>query len=182
MTRRSGVGMGFEEWIDKLAIRELLERYMRYNDDGDAKRCIELFEPDARYQVVGRVMRGHAEIAAFWKEVWQPEAGEAKWTDAGGLLIQPRSVHICSNPIIELDGDQANVESDFLVASRGEDGKARIMLVGRYRDRLRRGADGKWRIKVRTGVSVARPGQAGTDSEWRALLGSERVAELETIE
>src|SRR3954453_6736934 len=131
--------MGLEEWTDKLAIREVLERSMRYNDGGDPQRCIELFEPDARYQVMGRVIRGHAEIAAFWNDAWQPEAGEAKWTDQGGLLFQPRSIHICSNPIIEVDGDRANVESDFLVADRGHDGRARIMLVGRYRDRLRRG-------------------------------------------
>jgi hypothetical protein len=30
------------EWVDKLAIREVLERYMRSNDDGDAARIAEL--------------------------------------------------------------------------------------------------------------------------------------------
>jgi 3-phenylpropionate/cinnamic acid dioxygenase small subunit len=171
-----------DDWVDKLAIRELLERYMRFNDDGDIEKVIELFEPDARYQVVGRIMRGHAEMRAFWVENGWFEGGLAPWTAPGRLLIQPRSVHMTSNPIIEVNGDRANCESDFLVADRRPDGRARIMLIGRYRDRLRRGADGGWRIKIRTGVSVARPGEAGTDSEWRALLGQTGIDEFEAVE
>ncbi len=43
-------------------------------------------------------------------------------------------------------------------------------LVGRYRDRLRKRDDGQWVFVERTGVSLARPGEAGTDSEWQRAL------------
>jgi uncharacterized protein (TIGR02246 family) len=93
------------EWVDKLAIREVLERYMRYNDDGDAVRIAELFDEDAAFQVMGSVVVGRDAIRA-----------------------------------------------------------------GRYPDRLRRHEDGRWLITCRTGVSVARPGEAGTDAEWQRAL------------
>ena len=174
--------MADSEVLDRLAIRELLERYMRFNDDGDIEKTIELFDEDARYQVMGRIMRGHAEIRAFWLAVGWTEGGLPSWKDPGQLFVQPRSAHITSNPIIDIDGDIASVESDFLVVDRCADGRPRIMLVGRYRDRLRRCADGKWRIAVRTGVSVARAGAAGTDAEWRAVLDDAGIAEAEAVD
>jgi len=57
----------------------------------------------------------------------------------------------------------------MLVLERDEAGKAKIVLVARYRDRLRR-RDGRWVITNRTGVSIARPGEAGTDAEWSRAL------------
>jgi hypothetical protein len=45
-----------------------------------------------------------------------------------------------------------------------------VALVGRYRDRLRRSDTGHWRFVQRTGVSLGRPGEAGTDSEWQRAL------------
>ena len=89
------------------------------------------------------------------------------WTEPGELYKQPRSVHVISNPIIDVDGDEATAESDFVVVNRDDDGRAYISLVGRYRDQLNRQPDGRWLIAKRTGVSVARPGQAGTDIEWQ---------------
>ena len=153
-------------WSDKLAIRELTERYMRYNDDADLDRIIELFEPDAAYQVMGRVLIGHQQIREFLASAGFVEGRQA-WTDPDQLLRQPRSSHLSSNPIIDIDGNSAIAESDFQVVRRDGDGRARIMLVGRYRDRLRKSQDGRWRISTRTGVSVARPGEEHTDIEWR---------------
>jgi ketosteroid isomerase-like protein len=161
--------MSDRDFFERFAIREVLERYMRVNDDGDIDSALDLFDEDARYQVVGRIFRGHEEIKAFWLSVgWS--TGFVPWTEPGRELVQPRSSHISSNPIIDVQGDVATAESDFLVVDRGEDGRAKLVLVGRYRDRLGKGADGRWRFVARTGVSVARPGAAGTDSEWRTVL------------
>src|SRR5436309_2643943 len=64
------------EWDDKLAIRELLERYMRYNDDGALDRLVALFDEDALFQVAGRVARGHGEIREFvGRGVAHPSSG-----------------------------------------------------------------------------------------------------------
>ena len=96
---------------------------------------------------------------------------------SGELYKQPRSVHLSSNPIIDVEGDGATAESDFVVLSRDDDGHARISLVGRYRDELRRDDRGRWLITKRTGVSVARPGKAGTDDEWQGVLSRMSDAE-----
>ena len=64
----------------------------------------------------------------------------------------------------------ATSELDFHVIRRNEEGRAVTMLVGRYRDRLRRQSDGRWVITNRTAVSVARPGEEGTDAEWQRAI------------
>jgi 3-phenylpropionate/cinnamic acid dioxygenase small subunit len=158
------------EWDDKLAIRELLERYMRYNDDGALDRVVALFAEDSIYQVSGNVLRGHDDIREFLGRGGAFTDGRPVWTEPGELYKQPRSVHVISNPIIDVDSDEATAESDFVVINRDANGRAYISLVGRYRDRLQRQPDGRWLIAKRTGVSVARPGQAGTDAEWQRAL------------
>jgi uncharacterized protein (TIGR02246 family) len=45
-------------WIDKLEIRELIERLMRYMDDGDGERIAEQFAEDGVLQVAGTVFAG----------------------------------------------------------------------------------------------------------------------------
>jgi hypothetical protein len=157
-------------WLDKLRIREVMERYMRYNDDGAVDRLLALFEEDAIYQVGGRILRGHAEIRDFLTQNGPFIDGRPLWSDPGQLYKQPRSVHVSSNPVIDVYDDRANAESDFVVISRTVEGRARIDLVGRYRDRLRRSSDGEWRFVSRTGVSVARPGEEGRDNEWQTAL------------
>jgi ketosteroid isomerase-like protein len=157
-----------QEWLDKLAIRELLERYMRYNDDGSFDRIAELFDEDAVFQVVGNIVEGRGAIREFFARGAATEP--APWTDEGELLKQPKSLHLCSNPVIDVDGDTATSELDFHVVRRNESGRAVTSLIGRYRDRLRRAEDGRWVITNRTAVSVARPGEEGTDSEWRRIL------------
>lgn len=154
-----------QEWLDKLAIRELLERYMRYNDDRAADRIAGLFDEDAVLQVVGKVIEGRAAIREFFAP--PGVADPAPWTAEGELLHQPGSVHLCANPVIDVDGDTATSELDFHVVRRNAEGRAETMLVGRYRDRLRRRDDGRWVITNRTAVSVARPGDERSDAEWQ---------------
>jgi hypothetical protein len=158
------------DWFDKLAIRETLERYMRYNDDGALDRIMSLFDPDASLQVVGRVLHGHDEIRAFYAEGGQFADAKPRWSDPGQLLVQPRSMHLGGNPVIDVDGDAATAESEFVVLRRDAEGHAVIALVGRYRDQLRKNEAGGWVFVRRTGVSLAREGEAGTDREWRRAI------------
>ncbi|OJZ76147.1 hypothetical protein BRW65_01575 [Mycobacterium paraffinicum] len=156
-------------WADKLAIREVIERYMRYNDNGDFDAIAELFDTDATFQVFGKVIVGRDAIHAFFSRIFQTTL--TPWPKEGSLFLEPRSVHISSNPIIEVDGDRATAETDFQVIGRDANGHADVTLVGRYRDRFRRASsDAPWLIACRTGVSVARPGEEGGDSEWRGAI------------
>jgi hypothetical protein len=102
-----------------------------------------------------------------------PSPDEHKtWTMPGELLKQPASSHLSSNPIIDVDGNRATAETDMVTLARDVTGRATIKLVARYRDRLRRDEQGRWLITNRTAVSIARPGEEGTDAEWaRALAG-----------
>jgi hypothetical protein len=164
-----------QKLADKLAIREVLERYMRHNDDGAADQIAELFDEKAILQVIGRFIVGRAAIRDLYRR--DRDRDPSPWTAQGELLKQPASVHISSNPIIDVDGDVATSELDFLVVRRNDEGRAVNSLVGRYRDRLRRLEDGRWVITSRVGVSVARPGEEGTDAEWQRVLA--RLPETE---
>jgi SnoaL-like domain len=138
---------------------------MRYIDDQAGGPLGELFDEDAVLQLAGTVFSGREAIGKMFRSPDPPH-----WTEPGELLKQPGVVHRGANPIIDLDGDTATAETDLLVLERDEAGRARITLVARYRDRFRRGEDGRWVITNRTGVSIARPGDAGTDAEWSRAL------------
>ena len=153
-----------QHWVDKLVIRELIERSMRYLDDEAGGRLAELFAADAVLQVAGTVFAGRDSIRQMFGHPDPPP-----WTEPDELLKQPPAAHWSSNPVIDVDGDTATAETDMLVVRRDETGRASIALVARYRDRLRRNEAG-WVIVNRTGVSVARPGEEGTDKEWARAL------------
>jgi hypothetical protein len=157
-------GDSIREWIDKLSIREVIERAMRYVDDQNGRSLAELFADDGVMQLAGMVMDRDAIMAIG--------AGKppSDWTQPDELLKQPASTHLSSNPVIEIDGDTAVAETDMVVLNRDQEGRARITLVARYRDRFRRTEDGRWLITNRTGVSIARPGEERTDSEWAKAL------------
>jgi uncharacterized protein (TIGR02246 family) len=157
-------GAGWDAWRDKLEIREVIERSMRYVDDQASGRLADLFAEDGVMQLAGMVFAGRDAIRAMYGEPDPPH-----WAEPGQVLVQPGAAHRASNPIVEVDGDEATAETDLLVLARGEDGRSRITLVARYRDRLRR-VDGRWLITNRTGVSIARPGEVGTDAEWARAL------------
>jgi 3-phenylpropionate/cinnamic acid dioxygenase small subunit len=140
---------------DELAIRRLLERYMRHNDDKSLDRILALFTPDAVYRVGGGEHIGHDAIRAYLARVGFRD-GQPRWTDDDQLMVMPRSMHLMTNPIIDVEGDEATAESEFVVMVRDGDGRPKMILVGRYRDRLRRDAGAGWLFAERTGVSLAR--------------------------
>lgn len=157
-----------QAWLDKLEIREVIERSVRCIDDGASEQLANLFDEDGVLQVAGTVFAGRDAIRGMFTPLGTPDPPH--WTEPGELLKQPAVAHRAANPVIDLHGDQASAETDLLVLERDERGKARITLVARYRDRFRRLVDGRWVITNRTGVSIARPGEEGTDTEWARAL------------
>lgn len=146
------------EWIDRLEIRDVLERYNRYNDDGDAAGLASLFHVDATFQIAGQVHEGREAIGALFRGAF-PDA-RPHWTEEGHAFDPPRTLHLSANPVIDLDGDRATAEMDFQVVGRNTEGRSIIRLLGRFRDRLRRGGDGAWLIESRTVVPVERPAES----------------------
>jgi hypothetical protein len=156
------------EWVDKLEIRDLIERSVRDIDDRAADRLAERFDEDGVLQLAGTVFEGRTALRQMFRGGTAPPA----WTEPGQLLKQPASMHLTSNPVIDVDGDAATAETDMVTLVRDESGRARVTLVARYRDRLRRAEGGRWLITNRTGVSIARPGEEGTDAEWARALAA----------
>jgi hypothetical protein len=155
-------------WVDKLEIREIVERSVRSIDDANAAAFAELFEEDGVMQLAGTVFAGREALRAMFRG----GGGGAGWTEPGQLLKQPGVMHLTTNPVIDVNGDDATAETDMITLRRGDDGRARITLLARYRDRLRRADDGRWLISSRTGVSLAVPGEEGTDAEWARALAT----------
>ena len=153
-------------WIDKLEIREIIERSVRHIDDQDGAAFAELFEEDGVLQLAGTVFAGREALRAMLGGATPAR----KWTAPGELLKQPGVMHLTTNPIVDVDGDGATAETDMITFRRGPDGRAKIALLARYRDRLRRTDEGRWLIASRTGVSVAVPGEEGSDAEWARAL------------
>lgn len=62
----------------------------------------------------------------------------------------PRTKHIVSNPIIEVDdaGDTASCRSYYTVLQQTDDLPLQIIAAGRYHDRFQR-VDGEWRFVFR---------------------------------
>jgi hypothetical protein len=156
----------FGRWVDKLEIREVVERSVRSIDDGDAEGLAALFEEDGVLQLAGTIFAGRAALLTMFGG----GRGGPRWTAPDGLLLQPGSMHLTGNPVIDVDGDTATAETDMVTLVRGEDSRAKITLLARYRDHLRRAPDGRWLISSRTGVSLGVPGEVGTDAEWARAL------------
>lgn len=127
---------------DEWQIRSLLERYCRHLDDRQYARVAECFTEDCVYFTMGRELCGRADLLSFF-----PEAPAQK-------PDRPTAQHLLSNVVIDIDGDSAAAESDWTLVERGPDGLSRIVLAGRYRDRLARGADDVWRIQHRRAIAL----------------------------
>jgi 3-phenylpropionate/cinnamic acid dioxygenase small subunit len=118
-------------------IRRLYVKYGRHLDDADFDSYAQLFARDAKLRV-SRTLRGdnREEIKAAM------EAG------LGGTA--GRVAHVIGTPQIELDGDHATGECQWMAVVTGPDNAPVITGVGRHFDELVR-EDGRWRFARRKG-------------------------------
>ena len=54
-----------DRWVDKLEIREIIERSVRHIDDQDGAAFAELFEEDGVLQLAGTVFAGREALRAM---------------------------------------------------------------------------------------------------------------------
>lgn len=118
---------------DREAIRELLARYCFYLDDERFEEMAALFTPDGVWETAFGTGIGHDGIAAQARSIAnQP---------------RPRRVHLTTNIVIDLNGDAATVQSNWILFQNTAFGPA-IGSGGAYHDRLVR-QDGQWRFHHR---------------------------------
>lgn len=133
---------------DERAILATLHRYAHSIDYGAEADWVDCFVEDGVFDVrrsdpPGRRYEGRAALAEF---VAAHTRAPEHWHK-----------HLVLNPVVDIDGDVATSVSylgrlDYL---RGE---PVIRSLGRYRDRLVRSADGRWRLQERIAeVEVRHP-------------------------
>jgi 3-phenylpropionate/cinnamic acid dioxygenase small subunit len=111
------------------AVRRTLAAYCQTLDDGRFDEWIDVFSEDVVLMVMGHRLEGRPAVRAFIEPTQQAEA---------------RGRHMLSEPLIDLDGDEARVTTDYAFVSRDN----RVLSSGRYHDVLRREPD-RWRITRR---------------------------------
>lgn len=118
-------------------IANLVYRYAELIDSGDLEGAARLFAK-------ARVKAGADEVG--------PEQLLEMWR--GGIQLYdgiPRTKHLISNPIIEVDEDAgtATCRSVYTVIQQAGDAPLQPVIAGRYHDEFVRGDDGKWRYAYR---------------------------------
>lgn len=103
-----------------LAVRRLIARYCHLIDDGDFKEAGELFTEDGRFNALGTDLRGRDAIVE-----WLSTLTATMWHGVTNVVVSNGS-H---------DGTYHAV-ADIGMYSKGDDGKWKLGLVGRYHDTL----------------------------------------------
>ena len=130
------------------ALKQLKVRYAAYcDDDYDADGLVPLFTENAIWDggAMGRY-EGHAALRAFFSSADQ---------------IVPFAVHHVTNPIIEVDDDQATGSWYLWQPMVMQGGDQAMWLAARYSDRYRR-VDGRWMFEhVKIDVRFFSPYEKG---------------------
>lgn len=126
---------------EEQAILRTMNRYSRAIDYCLVDEWLDVFTDDARYETVlpdgARycLLTSRDEFAQFLADYPHPP--------------EHRQKHMLINPVLEVDGDEAEGDSGWLFFTSDSGGsRPRLSAFGRYRDRFRR-RDGAWRIADR---------------------------------
>lgn len=120
---------------DHEAIREVLARFIQLRDDKRFSEWVECFDEDGIFEYGSHHLVGRDAIRE----------------NVSALLADDRGKHLCVSSVIEIDGDTAEVVSDFAKLNPVPGGDAPrfgIVVTGRYEDRFTRRPQG-WRISSR---------------------------------
>jgi 3-phenylpropionate/cinnamic acid dioxygenase small subunit len=121
----------------EVQIANLLYRYAEYIDTGDLSGAAALFRHARVNTGLGEI--GSEELLAMWQRSIRLYDGV------------PRTKHVITNPIIEVDesAGTASSRSTYTVIQQAGDGPLQPVICGRYHDSFERGEDGQWRYSYR---------------------------------
>jgi hypothetical protein len=123
--------------LDRQSILEVLTRYCRGLDRGDALLIGTAYHPDAVDDHGGKTFSGEG-LAQ----------GIIEWMREINVVM---GSHYTNNYTIHLDGDSASVESYFsgYMLQSTDGNESTLQMSGRYLDRFER-RNGEWKIAART--------------------------------
>jgi hypothetical protein len=116
---------------DKEAIREVLAEYCFSLDGGRFEEMAALFSEDGIWETAFGKASGRAAIGELARSI-RARAGDAR----------PRAVHLVTNIVVAVDGDRAQVRSNWMVMQNSPDGP-KIGSGGAYADEMVRDG-GRW--------------------------------------
>jgi len=125
---------------DRTIIEQLLYHYAELIDRGDFSAIGDLFADAEVGGPAARPARGAAEVRALYERTTR------RYEDG-----TPRTQHLVSNPIIEVDPEagKATARSRFTVLQAAGPGlPLEPIIAGRYHDRFER-LNGQWRFRER---------------------------------
>lgn len=122
---------------DKFEIHELVARYNKAIDTGDATGWADTFTEDGVFDGIAGTFTGRSELEGFVR-AYVSDPQFADWA---------ASQHWTTNLVIEGDGDHAELFAHVKMVKPEPDG-GRIILVGWYQDVLAK-VDGRWRFTRR---------------------------------
>jgi uncharacterized protein (TIGR02246 family) len=116
---------------DEDSIRNTLTRYVRFADARDADGWSSLFVEDARFTPRGGTLyEGRDAIRTWFVELFRNRP-------------ENRSLHLCGNHDITVDGDSARAVSDVVVFEAEAEQSWTVYQINQYYDRLVR-QDDEW--------------------------------------
>jgi uncharacterized protein (TIGR02246 family) len=129
---------------DRIAVEDVMTRYVWAVDSLDADGYVAVFTPDAVIDSNGSISKGRDEIRRIVTGLIQRrDANKAKGAPAGNLY------HVVSNVRITFPAPgEALHQSYWQTVRRDQDGKMTAAAMGRSEDRLVK-RDGKWLIRFR---------------------------------
>jgi SnoaL-like domain len=135
-----------EELLSRECVRDLVARYNFYGDTGRLDDVVQLFLPDAMFELrdgesVKRA-EGHDKIADLLASVRDLFQAEAEQAGISGRIFHCVSTHV----IDAVDADNMRGHAYVLLVRSGG-----LAEWGRYRDEYRRAHDG-WRFASRVAV------------------------------
>ncbi|MGQ4554962.1 nuclear transport factor 2 family protein [Halobellus sp. GM3] len=115
---------------DLLAIQRLHHRYLYCLDAGRIDEFVDLFHEDATLALSSGDRSGHDDLRTFIRDRSERDLGE--------------SVHMAANPVVSIDGTEAEGRWYYVVAKRFDDGSGELGF-GTHESTYR-SADGTWKI------------------------------------
>jgi len=131
---------------DRQQIDELMWRYARALDTGDADAYAALYTPDGQFGAGANATKGREALKKMIGGARQPQAGAPQ-----PAAPRPQLYHTTANhQIVFIDKDHARIDAYHitLAAGSGRETPPRVAGVGRSIDELER-VNGQWLLKSR---------------------------------
>lgn len=152
---------------DERGIRHTMDLYAHAMDYGGDEVWTDCFTDDALF-LVNDAQKG-------FEEIYRVQGRERLVAYIAAYPRPPRvfAKHVCSQILIRVEGDTASAESFWVaINSEGRGGTPNIMAFGRYKDRLVRCTDGRWRFQERIcETESANWPEAGTYTDRASFAG-----------